>query len=121
MVMESAPSAPFEVAKPEFLLELLIVALDAPAQFGDVDQTAEGNIWREGREPVFGRLILALWPLDQQPFLRSALGELVITMRDPNADASKARGQPLGGAFPPLDRAPGALGETAWADRERVA
>ena len=93
-----------------------------PAQFGDIDQTAEGDVLREGREPVFSRLILALWPLDQQPLFQSALGKLVITMRDPNAHPSKARGQPLGRAFPPLDRAPGALGETEseLLDRDRM-
>src|SRR6202011_3021978 len=71
---------------------------------------------------VFGRLVLALGPLDQQPLFRSALGELVITMRDPNAHASKPRGQPLGRAFPPFDRAPCALGqfESELLDRDRL-
>ena len=61
--------------------------------------------------------LLALGPLDQQPFFRSVVGELIITMRDTNPHASKARGQPLGRAFPPFDRAPGALGQ---ATRERL-
>jgi len=39
-MMESAPSAPFKVPKPDLLLELLIIALDAPAQLGGVDQIA---------------------------------------------------------------------------------
>jgi hypothetical protein len=81
--MEAAPPTPFKMAEPKLLLKLLIVALDAPAQFGDVDQPAERDVFRKGREPVFGRLVLALGPLDQQPLFRSALGELVITMRDP--------------------------------------
>jgi hypothetical protein len=29
------------MAQPNLLLELLIIALDAPAQFGDVDQAIE--------------------------------------------------------------------------------
>ena len=33
---------PFEVAEPDLLLELLVIALDAPAQLGEVDQAAEG-------------------------------------------------------------------------------
>src|SRR5258707_12890818 len=98
--MEAAPPTPFKMPEPELWLELLMVALDTPAQLGDVDEPAEGDVFRKGREPVFGRLILARGPLDQQPLFRSALGELVITMRDPNAHASKARGQPLGRAFP---------------------
>ena len=32
----------------------------------------------------------ALWPLDQQPLFRSALGELVITMCDPDAHAKQS-------------------------------
>src|ERR1035441_10110506 len=65
MVVEAAPSSPFEMSQPDLLLEFLIVALDAPAQLGDVDQLAEGDVFRKGREPVFGRLVLALRPLDQ--------------------------------------------------------
>ena len=38
VVMEAAPSAPFEMPKPALLLELLIVALDAPAQLGEIHQ-----------------------------------------------------------------------------------
>src|SRR5659263_637580 len=60
-------------------------------------------------------------PLDQQPLLRSALGELVVMMRGTNAHAGKARGQLLGRAFAPRDRAPGALGqiESKLLDRDR--
>ena len=46
MVMKAAPSAALEMAQPNLLLELLIIALDAPAQFGDVDQAIEGEgVW----------------------------------------------------------------------------
>ena len=69
-MMEAAPSAPFEMPEPDLLLELLIVALDAPAQLGEIDQAVEGDVLRKRREPVFGRLVLALRPLDQQPFFR---------------------------------------------------
>lgn len=43
-MMEAAPPAPFEVPKPDFLLELQIVPLDTPAQLGEVDEFAEANI-----------------------------------------------------------------------------
>src|SRR6267154_2425425 len=36
--MEALPASTFEVAEAEFLLELLVVALDAPAQLGERDQ-----------------------------------------------------------------------------------
>src|SRR6266478_2459736 len=104
-MMEAAPSAPFEMPKPELLLEVLIVALDAPTQFGSIDQPAEGDVLWKGREPVFGRFILALGPLDQQPLFLWAFGKRV-TMGNANTHARKPRGQPLGRAFPPLDRTP---------------
>ena len=91
--MEAAPAAALEVAEPEFLLELLIVALDALAQFGKVDQAAEGDCPGKCREPIFGRRLLALGPFDQQPFFRSAVGEIVVAMRRPNAHSRKPRGQ----------------------------
>lgn len=39
MVMESASSSPLEVPKAELLLEILVVAFNAPAHFGNVNQT----------------------------------------------------------------------------------
>ena len=38
VMMEATPAAPFIVAEPDLLLEFLIVALDAPAQLGEIDQ-----------------------------------------------------------------------------------
>src|SRR6202451_3327159 len=110
-MVEAAPSAPFIMAEPDLLLELLIVALDAPAQLGEIDQRLEGDVLGKGREPVFGRLFLALGPLDQQPFFRPAVGELVVMTRGTNAYARKARGQPFSRTLPPPDRAPSALGQ----------
>ena len=83
--MESAPPAPLEMPEPDLLLEFLIVAFDAPAQLCEVDQTTEGDAFGKGREPIFGRLLLFLGPLDQQPFFWPALGEIVITMRNSNS------------------------------------
>ena len=111
-MMKASPPTPFKMSEPELLLELLIVALDAPAQLGGVDQSAEGDVFRKGREPVFGRLVLAFRPLNQQPLLRPAVSETAITMRDPNVDTRKARGQPVGRTFPPLDCLPCALGQS---------
>ena len=44
MVMKPAPSPPFVVIDPDFLLEILVIALNSPAQFGQVDQAFEGDI-----------------------------------------------------------------------------
>ena len=106
VVVEAAPSTAFEMAKSDFLLELLIIALDAPAQLGEVDQISEGNVLRKRRKPVFGGLALAFRPLDQQPFLRSQLGAPFVAMRGANPQAGKARAQRLGRALAPCNRAP---------------
>src|SRR5882672_6425294 len=107
-MVEAPPSATLVVPEADLLLELLIVALNAPAQLGEVDQAAEGGVLWQGREPVFGRRVFALGPFDQQPFLRLVFG-LPMTMPDPNTHACKARGQPTGRTLPPLDRAPSFL------------
>jgi hypothetical protein len=62
-MVEAAPPTSFEVAEPHLLLELVIIALDTPAQFGDVDEAAESDVAWQGCEPVFGWLVLALGPL----------------------------------------------------------
>src|SRR6202040_323581 len=111
VMMEATPSAPFIVTKPDLLLEFLIIALDTPAQLGKVDEAAEADVCRQRREPVFGRLGLAMGPLDQQPLLQQQFRDQLI-MPDTDAHACKARSQPIGRTFPPPDRAPGALGQT---------
>jgi len=40
-MMEATPTAPFVVAESEFLLEVLVVPFDPPAQFGAIDQVGE--------------------------------------------------------------------------------
>ena len=65
VMVEASPASSFEVAEPHFLLELLVVALNAPAHHGDVDEGVEGNVHRQRREPVFRQRRLALGPFDQ--------------------------------------------------------
>jgi hypothetical protein len=50
MMMEAAPSAPFIMAEPDLLLELLIIAFDAPPQLRSVDQIAECDVGWQGRK-----------------------------------------------------------------------
>ena len=68
--MESAPASPFEMGEAEFAFEFLVVALDAPAQFGRVDENVERGVFGQGRKPVFRRLFFALGPFDEKPFQR---------------------------------------------------
>ena len=89
-MMEAAPPAPFVVPKPDFLLQLQIVPLDTPAQLGEVDEFAEADIGWQRREPIFGRRGFTRGPLDQQPLFRQQFRQ-ELAMRDPNADAGKAR------------------------------
>src|SRR2546427_7827730 len=108
MMVEAAPSASFIVYEPDLLLEFLIVALDPPAQFGDVDQIAERYALWQRREPIFGRLVFSLRPLDQQPLFGGVSGDLV-TMS--NTKAREPGGQPVACAFSPLDRLPSFPGQ----------
>src|SRR3982074_802751 len=76
-MVKAAPSSAFVVAEPDLLFEVLIIALDAPAQFGEIDQPAEADALRQVREPVLCRCFSALRPLDQQPLVRLVVGQSV--------------------------------------------
>jgi alpha-ketoglutarate-dependent taurine dioxygenase len=117
VVVKTPPSAPLEVAEADLLLEVLIIALDAPAQLGEIDDARERDVVRQCRKPVLRRLALARRPLNQQPFFRPRFGQPIIPMRHANAHARKPRGQPHSCAFPPFDRAPSARREPT---RERL-
>ena len=101
MVVEAAPPAPFIITEAEFLLELLVIALDPPAQLWQVDQPIEGDILGQGGEPILGRLGFAFRPLDQQPLLGARLGSA--WCRD--ARAAPAGGQSARTAAPRCPRA----------------
>ena len=72
-MMEAAPAASLVMSKAQFLFQLLIIALDPPAQLGQIDQTIEGHVRRDGGQPILGGLGVALGPFDQQPFLAAHL------------------------------------------------
>ena len=44
MVMKAAPPPALEMIQPQFVLELLIVALDAPAELGQSDEVGHGMV-----------------------------------------------------------------------------
>jgi diguanylate cyclase len=77
-----------------------------------LSETRKPTLGRQRRQPIFGRLGFALGPLDQQPFLRQRF-RFELGMSDPDTHTREARGQPVGRAFPPLDRAPGVLGRSS--------
>src|SRR3546814_9448339 len=99
------------MTEPEFLLQFLVIPLDAPAQLGEIDQIGEGNVLRERGEPILARLILALGPLDQQPLLFSWFLEPLVAVRGTHAHSRVTRCEPVDRAFPPRDRLPGGIGQ----------
>src|SRR4051794_23465400 len=61
-MMEAAPAASLVMSQAEFLFQLLVIALDPPTQFGQIDQAREGHVWRESGQPIFGGLGVTLGP-----------------------------------------------------------
>src|SRR5881397_1030404 len=90
MMMEASPAAALEMVEPELILELLIVALDAPAKLGEADEFGDGGRRRQGREPVLRGRGVPAWPFDQQPLFRSGCRAPLIAMRGPHAQAREA-------------------------------
>src|SRR5512134_174102 len=106
MMVKAAPSATLVVSKPEFLLEVLIIALDPPASLRLPHEFGEGGVGREGGEPVLRRLFLTFWPLDQTPFLGTRFRAIDVAMGGADAHGGEARGQPGIGALAPGDTPP---------------
>src|SRR5258708_30351339 len=104
-MVESPPSASLVVAKPDLLFEVLVVALDAPAHFDNVDKTPERRLGGKRRQPVLGGFGLRLRPFDQQRFL-PLLG-LAPNWRGAHAVASKSRVQRIRRTNSPGDTSPG--------------
>src|SRR5580658_8327078 len=121
-MVKAAPTSSFIVTETDLLLELLIVALDAPAQLGAVDQPVEGDVLGQGREPIFGGISFLCGPLDEQPFLDAAFVRGGgITVCGSNTNAGEAGFEPVGRAFAPREGLPGlrrqAVGEIFDLDR----
>src|SRR6478672_11467238 len=107
VMMKAAPATSFIMVEPEFLLEILVIPFNPPAQFGHVNQIDQGDRRRQGREPVLGRLRVALWPLDQQPLLRMRLGPPIIAMGRTHPHRGEAPAQVTSAALAPPHRLPG--------------
>ena len=78
VVVEALPVPTLVMREAEFLLEFLIVPLDAPAHLGDTDQLLQRGFGRGCGEDVFCWLGLIFRPFDQQPFLGAHLGAEII-------------------------------------------
>src|SRR5262244_4545206 len=109
-MVETAPAAALIMPKADFLLEILIVALDAPAHLGEIDQATERHLPVDGCKPVLGGLGLALRPFDEQCLFGKTC--FAPDRCSVHAHAGKARLQLLVRTFPPRDGAPGVFGQT---------
>src|SRR3990172_3665346 len=89
--MKSSPGTPLVMVEAQFVLELLEVALDAPADFNESDKFSKGDGMRNGREPIFCGFGFPDWPFDQKPFGVSWSRTLVITMCHSNAQQGETR------------------------------
>ena len=89
-MVESSPASPLEMSQAEFALQFLVVAFDAPSQLDDVDENRERHVLGQGREPVFGRLRLALRPFDDEPFDGMGRNPFVVARRRPDPHGGKA-------------------------------
>src|SRR5258707_1143801 len=90
-MVKASPASSLVMAESEFLLEFLVVALDPPAQLGEIDEFVEWNVLRQRGEPVFGRLFLVFRPFDQQPLFGSAFLEPFVAMGGAHAKPCIAR------------------------------
>ena len=88
-MMETPPSSPLIVAKSEFLLEVLVVALDPPAQLGGIHKIAAARCCGQRGQNIFGRFGFVGRPFDQAPFLGARRRTLVIAMCGANAHGGK--------------------------------
>src|SRR6516164_10500921 len=106
-MLEAPPPPALEMIQPEFVLEFLVVALDAPPQLREADEVSDRDRLRQRRQPVLRRLGVALGPLDQQPLFGPGRGALFVAMRRPDAEPCEPRAHRPPGAFAPRHNPPG--------------
>src|SRR4051812_16881616 len=90
-MMETPPATSLVVPETEFLFQLLVIAFDPPAQFGQIDQAIERHVRWDGGQPILGGLGLGLGPFDQQPFLAPRLVPPGVAMGRSHSNPGKAR------------------------------
>ena len=90
MMMKPAPVPAFEVSQAKFLLQFFVVALNAPAHFGNGNEFTQRDLRMQIRQPIFRWLLLPCGPLDQQPLLRMRFLSPIVTMGRANTGSGKA-------------------------------
>jgi hypothetical protein len=108
-MVKAPPTSAFVMAQPNLLLEFEIIALDPPAQLGQVDQALERDVGRQGGQPIVRGLGLAVRLLDQQPLLRGGFAASGRLRRRAHPPPRKPRGEYCVAALPPGDGLPGVI------------
>ena len=101
VMMKPSPFPPFIMAKPDLLLQFLVVSLDPPSQLRIIDQLLHTSWLWQGREPIFSRLTVAFGPFYQQPLFCSLLASQIVPMRRSHSHCCKARTHPPARPFSP--------------------
>ena len=70
--MEAWPATALIMPEPDFLLEVLVIALDAPAHLGKIDEISKGSALIKRREPILCGLFLPPRPFDQKGLFRTS-------------------------------------------------
>ncbi len=122
VVMESAPASAFVVSQPYFLLEVLVVALDALAHLGFKHDALQRHVLSQRGQPIFHRFLLAFGPLDDKPFFGAQLRAPVPAMGGAQTNPDNARAQREIAAFALLGAVPlrGRQLERQFLDRLRA-
>ena len=111
VVVKATPTSPFVMIEPKFLFEFLIITLDPPAQFGLFDERRDGRVRRQGRKPIFDRLLSTLGPFDEKPLLGMRHRAPIVAMSRPNPNRGETRAEIFIRAFAPCDLMPSIFGE----------
>jgi hypothetical protein len=90
VVVKAAPTSTLEVIEAQLLLQLLVIALDAPAKLGEAHEGTERGVWRERRQPILRRRFFSVEPLAQQPLLDAWLAAVLMSMSRANPDGSES-------------------------------
>lgn len=88
-MVKAVPVAAFDVSQAKFMLQLFVVALDAPTKLGDGNEFAEGDRCGQIRQPVSGGFLFRFRPFDQQPLLRIRFLASVVTVGRAHAQGGK--------------------------------
>ena len=92
VMMEAAPAASFVMPEAEFLFQVLVVALDPPAQFDQIDKCPPGDLG--GRvESQYLPAPSRRWAIRSAPFFGARRRPVVIAVRGTDPHGGEARSE----------------------------